>query len=90
MAAGNAYNVACGTSVTLNGLLAELRALTGIDLPADYAPPRLGDVHDSLADLGRARSDLGYEPEVDFGTGLERTFEYYAGERAAAGHALAA
>jgi UDP-glucose 4-epimerase len=92
VAAGNAYNVACGESVTLNGLLQELRALTGIDLPAHYEPPRAGDVRDSLADLRRTRADLGYEVQIDFGTGLERTFEYYASERAAAaaGHALAA
>ena len=38
-------------------------------------PARAGDVRDSQADLGRARSALGYEPSVDFEEGLRRTLE---------------
>jgi UDP-glucose 4-epimerase len=88
-AAGNHYNVACGDRITLNRLLDELRALTGIDLQADYLEPRVGDVRDSLADLARAQTDLGYQPAVDFSEALERTFEHY--ERAYAdAHAVIA
>jgi UDP-glucose 4-epimerase len=88
-AAGNHYNVACGERITLNRLLDELRALTGIDLQAQYVEPRVGDVRDSLADLARAHADLGYRPAVDFSEALERTFEHY--ERAYAdAHAVVA
>jgi nucleoside-diphosphate-sugar epimerase len=42
-----------------------------------YAPTRSGDVPHSLADLGRARKDLAYEPSVDLREGLRRTLSYY-------------
>ena len=74
---GRAFNVACGSKVSLNELVAELRELTGSDAEMIYAPPRPGDVLHSLADLTRARAGLGYEPEVDLRTGLTRTIAHY-------------
>jgi nucleoside-diphosphate-sugar epimerase len=42
-----------------------------------YAPPRAGDVRHSMADIAAARALLGFEPKVDFVTGLRRTVEWY-------------
>ena len=44
-----------------------------------HGSERMGDVKHSLADLGRAKEILGYEPIVDFGAGLEMTMEWYRG-----------
>jgi nucleoside-diphosphate-sugar epimerase len=74
---GKVYNVACGERLTLNRLLDELRTLTGRDIEAKYAPPRAGDVRDSLADISRAREDLGFEPAVEFGEGIALTLAHY-------------
>jgi nucleoside-diphosphate-sugar epimerase len=38
-----------------------------------FGEPRRGDVPHSLADIGKARRMLGYEPSVSFEEGLERT-----------------
>jgi nucleoside-diphosphate-sugar epimerase len=67
---GRLYNVACGKRITVNMLVDELRSLTGRDLTPRYEPERAGEVRDSVADLTRARSELGYEPSVSFSEGL--------------------
>jgi nucleoside-diphosphate-sugar epimerase len=51
--------------------------LSGSDLEPLYAESRSGDVPHSLADIGRARKDLGYEPAIDLREGLRRTLSYY-------------
>jgi nucleoside-diphosphate-sugar epimerase len=77
-AAGEVFNVACGESVTLNRLVQLIGELTGRELVADHAPARPGEVRHSRADITRARTELGYEPEVDLVEGLRRTFEWHA------------
>jgi nucleoside-diphosphate-sugar epimerase len=67
---GRLYNVASGERITVNMLVDELRSLTGRDLAPRYEPARAGEVRDSVADLTRARSELGYEPSVSFPEGL--------------------
>ena len=79
-AAGKVYNIACGERVTINRLVAELRDLLGSDVEPEYAPARAADVRHSLADLSRAREDLGYEPAVPLRDGLERTIQHFIQE----------
>jgi nucleoside-diphosphate-sugar epimerase len=74
---GEAFNVACGGRVTVNELVEKLNDALNTDLEPRYDPPRPGDVRHSHADISKAAELLGYEPEVDFETGLERTIEYY-------------
>jgi nucleoside-diphosphate-sugar epimerase len=68
-------NVAGGRRVSLNELLAALAELCGGAPAPRHEPARAGDVRDSLADLGRARALLGYEPAVPLREGLLRTLE---------------
>jgi UDP-glucose 4-epimerase len=75
--AGQVFNVACGESITINQLLAELRDLLDSDIEAEYVAPRPGDVRHSLADISLARVALGYEPSVNLREGLRRTIEHY-------------
>jgi len=72
---GQTFNVACGERISLNQLLDEIRAIVGSEVEASYLDPRQGDVKHSLADISRAREQLGYEPFVDFNQGLLRTVE---------------
>jgi nucleoside-diphosphate-sugar epimerase len=75
---GAVINVACGERITVNELAAEMaRWLGREDLKPNYSPERAGDVKHSLADLKRARKVLGYEPIVDFKTGLDATMQWY-------------
>jgi nucleoside-diphosphate-sugar epimerase len=76
-ASGETINVGTGGRVSLNQTLQQLRRITGKNLEAKYEPPREGDIHDSQADITKARELLGYEPTVMFEEGLERTFAWY-------------
>jgi UDP-glucose 4-epimerase len=76
-AAGRIYNIACGRQVSLNELVAQLNDILGTQLEADYLAPRSGDVKHSLADVGRAERELGFESAVTFDEGLRRTIEAY-------------
>jgi UDP-glucose 4-epimerase len=41
-----------------------------------FADARAGDIKESVADIGRARAELGYEPVVGVEDGLKRLVEY--------------
>ena len=49
----------------------------GSRLEVKYGPARHGDVKDSLADITRARTLLGYEPLVSLEEGLKKTIDWY-------------
>ena len=75
-AAGEAINVGTGTSYTLNQIIVLLNLIFERQVTPRHAPPRLGDVRHSRADLARARRLLGYEPGVGVEEGLRRTVEW--------------
>ena len=76
-AAGSVYNIGCATRVSVNELWRVMAELSGSKLEPRYEPSRSGDVPHSLADIGRARKDLGYDPAVDLREGLRRTLSHY-------------
>jgi UDP-glucose 4-epimerase len=76
-ASGEVFNIACGERTALLDVVAILNRLTGQELPVVHEPPRPGDIRDSLADIGRARRVLGYEPLVGVADGLARTLAWY-------------
>jgi len=78
-ASGEVFNVGVGEAHTVNELFRAVRETAGADAGAEHAPPRPGDVRDSLADISKARELLGYEPSVGLREGLERTVEYFRG-----------
>ena len=76
-AAGQVVNVSCGERYTLLDLVRELERLLGRPIQIRHTQPRPGDVQHSQADISRARATLGYEPVVDFRSGLDQTLEWY-------------
>jgi nucleoside-diphosphate-sugar epimerase len=70
-------NIATSKAHNLNDLLATLARLAGRKVEARYEPVRSGDIRHSLADTTAARKLLKYRPQVDFESGLARTFEWY-------------
>jgi UDP-glucose 4-epimerase len=75
--AGRTINAADGRSIDLLTLLDVLNRLLGTSIKAQFAPARVGDVRESLADVTLARKILGYEPQVNFEEGLRRSIDYY-------------
>ena len=71
--AGEAINIACGGQTSLLDLTAQLAQLLGVESACEHAPPRMGEVMHSRADIALAGELLGYVPAVSFASGLERT-----------------
>lgn len=76
-APGHVINVATSERVTLLSLVDKLNKLLGTDIQSQHTDPRPGDIKHSQADIQLAGQLLGYEPIVDFDTGLAKTLEWY-------------
>jgi len=70
-APGKAYNIATGSTVTINELLQTLCRLQGRTFDPAYKPVREGDIRHSSADIGLAGKDLDWRPSVAFADGLK-------------------
>ena len=76
-AAGEVFNVATGSRVTLLELHSLLCELLGKDIPPTHGPERVGDIKHSLADIEKARLVLGYTPAHDIRSGLMTAIDWY-------------
>ena len=76
-AAGEAFNIGCGSRVSLLDIIARLEAFLGRKLERRHTPSRAGDVPHTLADVSKANRLMGYSPLVDFDEGFRRTVEYF-------------
>ncbi len=74
---GKVFNVGTGCNTTILDLVAALNKILGTNLTAQHGPPRAGDPRFSLADISKAREELGYEPDVGFEEGLRSTLNWY-------------
>ena len=79
---GKCYNVGCGSRTSLLEIIALLERMLGRPLTKKHLARRAGDVLHTLADIGQAKSDFGYEPLVEFEEGLGRTVQFFTGRKA--------
>ena len=75
--AGQVFNIGCGKGVSVNQLWEHIRALAGVPVEARYTTGRAGEVRGSVAELAKARRQMGYDPIVDFEEGLRQTIAFY-------------
>jgi UDP-glucose 4-epimerase len=78
--AGMVFNAGNGCRYSLNYVWQLLQQIEGVELPANYGPPRAGDVRDSQADTTAAVKYLGHAPRFSLQEGLRRTLEWYRQE----------
>jgi UDP-glucose 4-epimerase len=78
------FNVGTGRATSVNALWAALAALVQPEVSPHREPARTGDLLRSVLDVTRARTALGWEPEVDVVQGLARTWEWFAARAARA------
>jgi nucleoside-diphosphate-sugar epimerase len=76
-ASGKVFNGGNGWRITLNEAWALLQKIEGVQIPANYGPPREGDVRDSQADTTLVRTVLGHTPKYSFEDGMRATLEWY-------------
>ncbi len=82
---GKVFNVATGSTITLNRTYAVLQKLIGFNGSPEYLPDRAGDIKHSYADISRAHEAFGYQTSVDFEEGLRRTIAWYQEQRGSVG-----
>jgi UDP-glucose 4-epimerase len=78
---GGVFNIGRGSQTTIAELYEMIRERVGGGPAATLAEPRAGDIKHSLADIGRARSMLGFEPKVSVGDGLGMLLDYERSQR---------
>ncbi len=76
-AVGESINVACGRQSSLLDLIAAINGALKTDIEPLFEEARAGDVRESLADITRARTLLGYEPKTRLEEGLQRSIDFY-------------
>lgn len=71
--AGGTFNIGTGIATTINQLAAVLFEITSkTHLELKHSEPREGDIKHSVADISKARAQLGYNPKVSLKEGLEQ------------------
>ncbi len=76
-AAGNAFNIAYGGREYLIDIYYALCRALGKDIEPVFGPDRAGDIKHSNADITKAKTMLGYDPDYNFEKGLELAIEWY-------------
>jgi UDP-N-acetylglucosamine 4-epimerase len=76
-AAGQVYNIACGSREYLIDIYYEICMALGKDIEPIFGPYRKGDILHSNADISKAKKMLGYDPEWSFARGIAATIKWY-------------
>ncbi len=76
-ASGQVMNIACGTAISVNRIIAMINEALGKHVQPEYVPQRAGDIKHSLADISKAQQLIGYEPSVSIEDGLTETIRWY-------------
>jgi nucleoside-diphosphate-sugar epimerase len=73
---GSAYNIGGGSCRSMNEVLDIVGTLIGSPVERVHSDRRIGDARDTAAAIGRARSELGFEPSSTFEEGLRAQLEW--------------
>ncbi len=74
---GEMFNVAVGERYSLKDLFNQIKEITKSDSVPTHREDRAGDIRDSLANIDKSRNLLGYNPQVKFQEGLEKTVDWF-------------
>ena len=74
--------------ITINNLIKLVEDVVGKKAIVQYGPPDPADMRSNWADVSKAGSLLGWEPQFDMRAGIEKLVEWYNAERAWASEIL--
>ncbi|MDS9469133.1 NAD-dependent epimerase/dehydratase family protein [Paracoccus sp. MBLB3053] len=74
---GTEINIGSGQGTSLNRLLELIEASLGHAVSRDYLPGRSIDVPRNYLDITRARTELGWSPEVDLAAGISELLTHF-------------
>jgi UDP-glucuronate 4-epimerase len=67
--------------ITINNLIKLVEDVVGKKAEVVYGPPNLADMRSNWADVSKAGRLLGWEPQYDMRSGIEKLVEWYKTER---------
>jgi nucleoside-diphosphate-sugar epimerase len=73
---GRAYNIGGGSRVSINQVLHMIGRIAGRPLDVRREPAQKGDMRDTFADTGLAKTDLGFAPTVSLQEGIEAEYRW--------------
>src|SRR5262249_23770714 len=71
-----AYNLGSGSPITLTDLIAAMGRAAEKTVNVERAPVPLGDVDATFADIARARTELGWHPQMKLEDGLATVVQW--------------
>lgn len=73
---GEIFQIATGSEITINQLAEEIAGLSGKPLAVRHQPSRNGDIQHNPVDITKARTLLGFEPEIKYQDGLRDLWQH--------------
>ena len=77
LAPGRVFNVGTGSSIRILDLWHLIGELSEVQIHPVFAPPRTGDIHESVADVSEIEKTLGFFSKIELRQGLIDTFRWY-------------
>jgi len=73
----NGFNLGTERGISVNEIYYLLKEIIKFPHPANFGPPRAGDLRKNILDCHLIREVLGWQPKFDFSTGLEKTVRWF-------------
>ncbi len=74
---GEVFNIACGSTASVNDIVKELNKILRTNIKPKYAPKRKGDVRKTRADIGKMKKLLGVRKVIGFEEGMKLTVDWF-------------
>ncbi|MDO9523836.1 MAG: SDR family oxidoreductase [Methanocorpusculum sp.] len=71
------FNIGTGIQTSLNDLAGMIMRAAGVTCEIIYQDPRPGDIRYSVADISKAKQELGYAPKYSIEDGIKETVAYF-------------
>ena len=73
----NGLNLGTGRGVSVNEIFSLLKEIIKFSHPANYGPPREGDLRKNILNCHLISEILGWQTQFDFSEGLEKTVKWF-------------
>jgi UDP-glucose 4-epimerase len=73
----NGFNLGTGRGVSVNEIFSLLKEIIKFPHPANYGPPRAGDLRKNILNCHLISELLGWQTQFDFSEGLEKTVNWF-------------
>jgi len=81
---GDVFNVGTGKEADVNTVFGYLNRFTGANILENHGPAKLGEQMRSCLSYAKAKTELGWRPEVELEAGLEQTVDFFKRQERAA------